>query len=195
GADFNAVLEHSLWLVNFELTRSRICVARDLAADLPSVPLDKAKMEQVFINLFMNAIQAMPHGGTLSVKTSARRLEHEPEVNERSFGPFQTGDTVVIAEIQDTGLGIPPEKLPRIFEPFFTTKPTGVGTGLGLPVTKQIIDLHGGIINIEPASEGGVRVNLMLKAENGEEYEKETDSFDRRRGQFYATAQTEPRTN
>ena len=64
-------------------------------------------------------------------------------------------------------MGIAEEKLPRIFEPFFTTKPTGVGTGLGLPVTKQIIDLHGGTIDIRPASKSGVRVTLMLRAKNG----------------------------
>ena len=74
---------------------------------------------------------------------------------------------MVVAEIQDSGIGIPDEKLPRIFEPFFTTKPTGVGTGLGLPVTKQIIDMHGGTISIGPGTNGGVQVKLMLSAEKG----------------------------
>ena len=74
---------------------------------------------------------------------------------------------MVVADIQDSGIGIPEEKLPRIFEPFFTTKPTGVGTGLGLPVTKQIIDMHGGTISIGPGTNGGVRVTLMLSAEKG----------------------------
>ena len=64
-------------------------------------------------------------------------------------------------------MGIAEEKLPRIFEPFFTTKSTGVGTDLGLPVTKQNIDLHRGTIDIRPASNGGVRVTLMLRAKNG----------------------------
>ena len=164
--DLNAVIQHSLVLVNFELTRSRISLAPELAADLPPIRLDKAKMEQVFINLFMNAIQAMPQGGILSVKTSARRLKETGRPDEL-LGCFPGGEVVVVVEIQDTGVGIREEKLPRIFEPFFTTKPTGVGTGLGLPVTKQIIDLHGGTIDIRPASQGGVRVTLMLNAENG----------------------------
>ncbi|HKS35817.1 MAG TPA: PAS domain-containing protein [Verrucomicrobiae bacterium] len=166
--DFNAVVQHSLWLVNYELTRSRINVVRDLAAHLPRVRLDKAKMEQVFINLFMNAIQAMPRGGTLTVETSARVLQEAKLLDGRSPGSFSAGDTAAVAEIQDTGIGIPQEKLPRIFEPFFTTKPAGAGTGLGLPVTKQIIDLHGGTIEIRPASGGGVRATIMLKAENGQ---------------------------
>ncbi len=164
--DLNAVIQHSLWLVNFELTRSRISLAPEWAADLPRVRLDKAKMEQVFINLFMNAIQAMPLGGILSVKTCAASLNERM----RPDGPtscFRPDERVAVVEIQDTGMGIPEGKLPRIFEPFFTTKPTGVGTGLGLPVTKQIIDLHGGTIDIRPASTGGVQVTLMLKAENG----------------------------
>ncbi len=165
--DFNAVVGHSLWLVNYELTRSRVSLMRELAADLPRVRLDKAKMEQVFINLFMNAIQAMPQGGTLTVRTSARSLTGTAQRDERTFGHLNANDTVIVAEIQDSGVGIPDEKLPRIFEPFFTTKPTGVGTGLGLPVTKQIIDMHGGTISIGPGTNGGVRVTLMLSAERG----------------------------
>jgi PAS domain S-box-containing protein len=166
--DLNAVIEHSLWLVNYELTRFRITVVRGLAAHLPRVRLDKAKMEQVFINILMNAIQAMPQGGTLTLKTSARFLQKARILDGRNSSPFSADDRAVVAEIQDTGIGIPDEKLPRIFEPFFTTKPAGAGTGLGLPVTKQIIDLHGGTIDIRPASSGGVRVTIMLKAENGE---------------------------
>jgi len=174
--DFNSVVEHSLWLVNYELTRSRVSLMRELAADLPRVRLDKAKIEQVFINLFMNAIQAMPQGGTLTVRTSVRRLTGSAHRDERTLGHLNAGDTVVVTEIQDSGIGIPDEKLPRIFEPFFTTKPTGVGTGLGLPVTKQIIDMHGGTISIGPGTNGGVRVTLVLNAEKEGSYEQKADS-------------------
>jgi len=169
--DFNAVVEHSLCLVNYELTRSRVSLVRELAADLPPVALDKAKMEQVFINLFMNAVQAMPQGGTLTVKTSIRRSARTNRRDRRTAHRGNPGAAVVVAEVQDSGVGIPEEKLPRIFEPFFTTKPTGVGTGLGLPVTKQIIDLHGGTINIGPGANGGVRVILTLKAPGGGKHE------------------------
>ena len=78
---------------------------------------------------------------------------------------------MVVAEIEDSGPGIPQENLAKIFDPFFTTKPTGVGTGLGLPVSKKIIELHSGAIDITNRPEGGVRVTIMLRAEKA--YEKE----------------------
>ena len=71
----------------------------------------------------------------------------------------------VVAEVDDTGGGIPEENLARIFDPFFTTKPTGMGTGLGLPVSKKIIELHGGSLEIKNMRTGGVRVTIMLKAQ------------------------------
>jgi len=70
---------------------------------------------------------------------------------------------MVIAEIEDTGAGIRPDQLTRIFDPFFTTKPTGVGTGLGLPVSKKIIELHGGTIDIRNRPQGGVKVTIFFK--------------------------------
>jgi signal transduction histidine kinase len=71
----------------------------------------------------------------------------------------------VIAEVDDTGTGIPEENLARIYDPFFTTKPTGVGTGLGLPVSRKIIELHGGRLEIKNMKTGGVRVSITLKAQ------------------------------
>lgn len=164
--DLNAVMAQSLLLARYELTKSRIVLRGDLAPDLPRVRLDKAKMEQVFINLFMNAIHAMPQGGTLTVRTWSKRLARSEELDERSAGNLKVGDTVVIAAVEDTGTGIPEENLAKIFDPFFTTKPTGVGTGLGLPVTKKIIELHGGTIDIKNAPAGGVQVTITLKAQS-----------------------------
>jgi signal transduction histidine kinase len=77
---------------------------------------------------------------------------------------FRVGQNIVVAEIDDTGHGIPDDKLAKIFEPFFTTKPTGRGTGLGLSVVKTIIDLHGGTIDIRNLHDAGVRVTLMFQA-------------------------------
>jgi len=163
--DINAVIAHSLCFVNYDLTRSRVRVVCDLAKNLPTVRLDRPKMDQVFINLFMNAIHAMPTGGELHLRT---RLARWPEGNPgdaTATKRFEAGDPIVLIEIEDTGTGIPAEKLSRIFEPFFTTKPSGVGTGLGLPVSKQIVDLHGGTIQIGPGSRRGARVTLTLKVE------------------------------
>jgi signal transduction histidine kinase len=173
--DINTVLEHSLSFVNFDLTRSRVEVRRELAPDLPPVRLDKQKIEQVFINLFMNAIHAMPQGGELLLRTGANVWPVDT-VDEQT--KFQAGDTVVWVEIDDSGTGIPNEKLPRIFEPFFTTKPNGLGTGLGLPVSKQIIDLHAGAIHLGSGGLGGARATVMLKAEQENEYEEETYTAD-----------------
>ncbi len=172
--DINTVLEHSLTFVKYDLVRARVQVIRDLSSGLPPVRLDKARMEQVFINLFLNAIHAMPGGGEMMLRTrslpgSALPLEdHIPR-----FGP---DDLMVQAEIEDTGTGIAPEKLPRIFEPFFTTKANGVGTGLGLPVSKQIVDLHGGVIAIHSNSHRGVRATIILKAEQENNHAKETNT-------------------
>jgi PAS domain S-box-containing protein len=167
--DLKEVIDHSLWLVNYELNHGRIEPVRELDERLPLVRFDKAKMEQVFINLFMNAIHAMPGGGTLTVRTSTGRWGDVHSKAAKCSCVIQPDDEVVVTTITDTGVGIPPEKLDRIFEPFFTTKPTGVGTGLGLPVTKQIIELHGGWIDIKPGEAGGVRVTVVLKTEKRSE--------------------------
>lgn len=174
--NLNDVVEHSLCFVNYDLTRSRILVERDLAADLPLVRLDKPKMEQVFINLFMNAIQAMPNGGTLTLKTRADTWCQEAFDSLPQRHRFDNGEPVAVVEVEDTGSGVPREKLPRIFEPFFTTKPSGIGTGLGLPVSKQILELHGGAILMTPGASRGARVTLILKTEKSTKYEQETHS-------------------
>jgi len=160
----NQAIEQSLGLVNYELVRSRVRAVRELGPDLPKVRIDRTKIQQAFINVFMNAIHAMPNGGTLTVRTSAR--DRLPAGLREAFGSqsFLPDEPVLLTEIQDNGIGIPVEKLPKIFEPFFTTKPSGAGTGLGLPVTKKIIELHGGAIDIRPGPEGGVRVTIALKA-------------------------------
>ncbi|MFO1499167.1 MAG: PAS domain-containing protein [Verrucomicrobiota bacterium] len=162
--DLNAILASSLSMVNLELTQARILIVRQLAEALPLVRADRARLEQVFINLFLNAIQAMSHGGTLTVQTRPLQLEADADPPGQLRGTFRPGDLLAVVEIRDTGNGIAPDKMNRIFEPFFTTKPSGVGTGLGLPVSKQLVALHGGIITIEPATPRGLKVNVTLKA-------------------------------
>ena len=122
----------------------------------------------------MNAIHAMSDGGTLTVRTSQTRIVQSTHTEgSRTSNQFFLGDTVALVEIEDTGPGITQENLAKIFDPFFTTKPTGVGTGLGLPVTKKIVELHGGTIEITNRRDStGVRVALMLRAERS--YEKES---------------------
>ena len=166
--DLNSAIEQSLQLVRHELVKNRITVDKHLDENLPHLKLNRTKMEQVFINLFMNAIHAMPGGGTLSVRTYAQQLRTNDDGSENSV------ETVVV-EVADTGTGIPPEALSKLFEPFFTTKPAGVGTGLGLPVVKNIVELHGGTITMANRAEGGAQATLTFKAEKGVlDYEQAT---------------------
>ena len=123
---------------------------------LPKIKVDKTQMHQVFLNLFLNAIQAMPNGGELKIETS-------PMISIASDGSRQNFIKVVIS---DTGRGIPPPIVNRIFDPFFTTKSKGIG--LGLSITYQIIKKHGGTIKVESKWESGTSfiVNLPEKLEN-----------------------------
>jgi PAS domain S-box-containing protein len=164
--DLSEVVEQSISFVKHELANAPITLVRELGKDLPPVYVDKHKIKQVLVNILTNAIHAMPSGGTLTVRTYAKQLdpaEVSHDAGWRLADRFRAGETVVICETVDTGMGIPQEKLVKIFDPFFTTKPTGKGTGLGLTVTKKIVELHGGTIDIRNRAEGGVVVTLMFK--------------------------------
>jgi PAS domain S-box-containing protein len=160
----NALIEETLLLVRHELGQKRVELRKDFASNLPLVAVDKNRLQQVFVNLFVNAIHAMPEGGALTVRTFARQAtETSHHEGSRKAASIWVGDVAVVAEVLDTGNGIPEENLAKIFDPFFTTKPTGVGTGLGLPVSKKIIELHGGILEVRNRNEGGVKVTVMLR--------------------------------
>jgi signal transduction histidine kinase len=147
--DLHAIVDRALSLVKLEMRRHHVDVVRQFCEALPALPMDKNKIEQVLVNIFMNAIQVMPQGGTLTVRTSVT-------------GAGQDAPRALTAEIDDTGPGIPDAYLTKIFEPFFTTKPAGQGTGLGLCVARQIIQLHGGTIELGNRAEGGTRVTITL---------------------------------
>ena len=166
--DLSSLVERSLRLVKSETVASKIHVSCELSPNLPPVLLDRRKMEQVFINLFLNALQAMSQGGVLTVATRHGRFGQDLKMSGPAFAHFQPGELVVIAEVRDTGKGIPEEHLPKIFDPFFTTKAVGVGTGLGLSVVKNIVDLHGGAIAIHNAPPGGAVVTLVLKTQHNQ---------------------------
>jgi PAS domain S-box-containing protein len=163
--EYNQLILDTLRLVRHEIGKHNIVLVTELAEKLPMVAVDKTQIQQVFVNLFVNAAHAMTQGGTLTVRTGIRPMtETTHSEGSRSGERIWAGTNAVFAEVEDTGTGIPQENLARIFDPFFTTKPTGVGTGLGLPVSKKIIELHGGIIDIKNKAEGtGVRATILLK--------------------------------
>lgn len=175
-ADLNAVVEASVLLVKHEMVRAHVTMVKELGEGLPLITLDRQKIEQVFVNLFMNAVHAMPGGGTLTVRTYARSLTEFDHVGRRKTDQSRIGETIVVAEVNDTGTGIHDDKLDRVFDPFFTTKPIGQGTGLGLSVTRNIIELHEGTIDIRNRPEGGVQVTLKFRTDRGHEDAEETKS-------------------
>lgn len=148
-ADLQAVIDDSLLLVRHELNSGHIAVVREAAGDIPLLMLDRNKLKQVFINLFMNAVHGMPEGGSLTVSVALHRL---CPADLAAFGSGQTaaaaGEQAVMVRIADTGKGIPEEVVTKLFDPFFTTKPVGVGTGLGLSVTRKILELHHAAITL-----------------------------------------------
>ena len=147
--DLNTIVAHSLYLVRHEARKQDIALRMDLGQNLPHLQLDRTKIEQTLVNLCMNAIEAMPTGGTLLIKTRAN--------------PLNTGVTSSTIEVEDTGPGIASGDLARLFDPFFTKKQVGKGTGLGLTVAKRIIELHGGTIRIDNRPEGGARATITLQ--------------------------------
>lgn len=158
----NKVIDESLCLVNHELMQHDIKLVKNLDKTLPEVELDPNKLQQVFVNLFMNAFQSMQNDGTLGISTYLKKITQQ----DSTVSGFGTGQTVVVAEVNDTGSGIENDKLEKIFDPFYTTKPVGKGTGLGLSVIKNIMDLHNGAINIINRESGGLSVILMFRTKN-----------------------------
>jgi signal transduction histidine kinase len=164
-ANLNTVIEQTLPLIKHARDQAGVALEQDLEQALPDLRLDAQKIQQVLLNLFLNAIHAMPGGGTLTVRTYSKRLmEVGGLVGFRTTDKFRPGDRVVVAEILDTGTGIPPEVMPKLFEPFFTTKRRGVGTGLGLPITRNLVELHGGHLTLENRSGKGAKATITFVA-------------------------------
>ena len=164
--NLNALLEETLLLVRHEINKSEVVLVKEFSDELPPVLVEKTQIQQVFVNVFMNAIHAMPQGGKMTVRTYLKHMTDTTFVEgSKSATHIWIGERSVVAEVEDNGSGIAQEHLAKIFDPFFTTKPAGKGTGLGLPVSKKIIELHGGVLDIKNMAGGGVRVTIMLRAQ------------------------------
>ena len=151
--NLNEVVESSLYFVGVKAESRAITIEKDLVGDLPTIWIDRQQIKQVLMNLFLNALDAMPNGERLFVKTHKLAKEH--------------GERWVQIEIRDTGCGIPDEDLEHIFDPFFTTKHESEereGTGLGLTIVHQIVQEHRGYIEVESKPGVGTTFYLNLPA-------------------------------
>ncbi|HSB04980.1 MAG TPA: ATP-binding protein, partial [Thermodesulfobacteriota bacterium] len=141
--NLNEIINEALYLFESRCAREGIELVRSFSSELPEVYADPAQINQVLVNLVVNALQSMPEGGQLSIQT------------------FNRGDNVSLI-VEDTGTGMTEEILNKIFTPFFTTKDVGQGTGLGLPVVHGIVTAHGGSIHVESKVDQGTRFEIHL---------------------------------
>jgi two-component system NtrC family sensor kinase len=148
--DINGVVDRALRIVRHQFELTGVQLQEHLDEDLPRVQCDPAQLEQVVLALVMNALDAMPKGGNLWISSSLG----------------ESGSVYEIC-VRDDGTGIPPEILTQIFEPFLTTKETGKGVGLGLAVSKSIVERHGGTITVGSEFGKGTTFTLTLPLDGG----------------------------
>ena len=153
----NDLVERALFFIRQQVNGSNVSIVTDYAEGLPHVHVDPQQIQQVILNIALNAVQAMPDGGVLTVRT--RAVTRQPSAP--GGGPSTTPDPdAVEMAISDTGDGISPEDRKKIFRPFFTTKHRG--TGLGLPICQRIVEQHGGFIYIESEIGKGTTITVRL---------------------------------
>lgn len=146
ASDINGLLRDTVSFLESEAKNHRITVRLALEEGLPKVLTDPAQLQQVFLNIVNNAIDAIGSDGVVTIRTSAEASR-------------------IVIEIADSGPGLPPEQLARIFDPFFTTKLAGKGTGLGLSISRNIIERLGGEIQAANGRQGGCRFTVSLPRE------------------------------
>jgi two-component system NtrC family sensor kinase len=141
--DVNRVVHATMKLVEHKLELGNITAHLELAS-LPPLRGDAGQVEQLLLAIIMNAIEAMPREGNLQITTG-------PE-----------GENAIFIRVEDDGIGIPPDILPHLFEPFITTKEEGKGVGLGLAISRAIVDRHGGTIDVKSDVGSGTTFSIVL---------------------------------
>jgi signal transduction histidine kinase len=185
--DLNRVIESCLSLLAYQKSFENIETSFQPKKDLPPIQADESQIQQVFVNLIINAVDSMPDGGTLTLTTGDYILQGTPQENKPGFRrrkddpadadfthlrhsqreqvpstPLRKDGRVVCAGIIDTGSGIEPEDLERIFDPFFTTKDPDRGTGLGLSISLRIVESFGGRIEVESQKGKGSTFRILF---------------------------------
>jgi two-component system, NtrC family, sensor histidine kinase HydH len=145
------LVRHVIRLVDADARKNAVAIDVKTDENLPQADVDPDKIKQVLLNIFLNALSAMPDGGRLSVELTSQKY-------------------FIDVTVSDTGSGIKEEDLPRIYDPYFTSKPAG--TGLGLAVVQKIMDAHGGIVQMESKSGSGTKVTLRFSLSAKEKVEK-----------------------
>jgi len=187
--EINKVIESTLSLLSYQKNFKNIETQLDMQSDLPLIKGDESQLSQVMINIILNAVDAMPSGGTLTIQTRThmvenldvdrlqriypRRRKSDPMESDYShmrkadplsvlFKKFSEGDRLVKIRISDTGVGIKKEDLENIFDPFFTTKAPDKGTGLGLSISLRIVESLGGEMRVESEVEKGTTFEIYF---------------------------------
>jgi signal transduction histidine kinase len=160
--DINATLDGMILLISTATKKKLVTIIKDYASNLPLIQIDREQIKQVILNILLNAIDATPENGKITVKT-------------RSFMK-PGGEPYIQIEFTDTGCGIPGEHIEDIFNPFFTTKTTG--SGLGLSISNQIVQDHKGYIDVESELEKGSSffINLPVYQDHPKRRTKESES-------------------
>ena len=152
--NINERIDDGLYLLESRIKKSNIRLVKNLGEDLPLIKIDPSQLHQVLVNLVVNAIQAMPEGGTLTITT-------EKSIN------------TITLKVKDTGIGMTKDQMDKIFIPFFTTKDINEGTGLGLPVVLGIVQSHGGYMDVEstPGEGSTFIVKFPVNTDDGKKSE------------------------
>jgi signal transduction histidine kinase len=146
--NLNDLVTNGLYFLESRCAQAGIEVVRQLSSKLPNLTGDSSQLHQVLVNLVVNAVQAMPEGGTLTIRTEIR------------YGALRL-------QVEDTGIGMDEDIIKKIFEPFFTTKGAHEGTGLGLAVAHGIVTAHGGTIDLESERGKGTRFDVCFPVDSG----------------------------
>jgi signal transduction histidine kinase len=189
--EINKIIESTLSLLTYQSNSNQIQTQLDLQSDLPLIKGDESQLSQVFINIILNAIDAMPTGGILQIQTQSHLVEYlDVDRSQRIYAPrrsgdplesdyshlrkhhpfstgltkFSRGERLVKVRITDTGSGIRKEDLDNIFDPFFTTKAPDKGTGLGLSISLKIVESLGGEIRVESEVGKGTTFEVYFPA-------------------------------
>lgn len=155
--DINKTLEDTIPLLEYQIKRQNIHIKKELSTHLSPIMADSGQLQEVFLNIMLNAVQAMPKGGMLTIRTYPATISN---FGKREADIFRLGASTAVIEFEDTGEGIPEENLKMIFNPFFSTKEGG--TGLGLSICHGIIEAHQGTIEVQSKVGRGTSFIIQL---------------------------------